>query len=260
MSYRDEELLRMRQKMEAFKNEQTAENTIEEECKQSIHGPVDFEPMPQEIIDQVFMLQSKPQYVYETPYLPLGLAFTITDVVMDEQILQQIYPYLLSTLKKVGPGVRVISTEKKRVNDILLHTIEFMAQTMTEPTYNNQFICCMDGKMLAGNLMCTSAYGKRYKPIMEEMIETLMIPESFSDPCTPKCRPAIRDAAIRGITTTYNAIVDSHTWTFEPTQYTTKGGVTYSAVTQTMESVGSGAIDQWTYWRSSAFGAWKRRS
>jgi len=82
----------------------------------------------------------------------------------------------------------------------------------------------------------------------------------FSDPCTPKCRPAIRDAAIRGITTTYNAIVDSHTWTFEPTQYTTKGGVTYSAVTQTMESVGSGAIDQWTYWRSSAFGAWKRRS
>ena len=177
MSYRDEELLRMRQKMEAFKNEQTAENTIEEECKQSIHGPVDFEPMPQEIIDQVFMLQSKPQYVYETPYLPLGLAFTITDVVMDEQILQQIYPYLLSTLKKVGPGVRVISTEKKRVNDILLHTIEFMAQTMTEPTYNNQF-CCMDGKMLAGNLMCTSAYGKRYKPIMEEMIETLMIPES----------------------------------------------------------------------------------
>jgi len=82
----------------------------------------------------------------------------------------------------------------------------------------------------------------------------------FSDPCTPKCRPAIRDAAIRGITTTYNAIVDSHTWTFEPTQYTTNGGVTYSAVTQTMESVGSGAIDQWTYWRSSAFGAWKRRS
>jgi|GEM_PF-3004427 len=119
MSYRDEELLRMRQKMEAFKNEQTAENTIEEECKQSIHGPVDFEPMPQEIIDQVFMLQSKPQYVYETPYLPLGLAFTITDVVMDEQILQQIYPYLLSTLKKVGPGVRVISTEVG-VNSILI--------------------------------------------------------------------------------------------------------------------------------------------
>ena len=90
MGYRDEELLRMRQKIEEFKKQQTAEETIEQECTQSIHDPVvyitklpvefkdrplledrikmripvDFELVPPEIVDQIFYMQSKPQIVY----------------------------------------------------------------------------------------------------------------------------------------------------------------------------------------------------
>ena len=84
MGYKDEELLRMRQKIEEFKKQQTAEETIEQECAQSIHDPVvyitklpvefkdrpllgeritmripvDFELVPPEIVEQVFYMQS----------------------------------------------------------------------------------------------------------------------------------------------------------------------------------------------------------
>lgn len=202
MGYKDEELLQMRQKIEEFKKQQTAEETIEQECAQSIHDPVvyitklpvefkdrpllgeritmripvDFELVPPEIVEQVFYMQSKPQFVYENPYLPLGLAFNLTEVAMDEEKLNVLYPYILSMLKKIGPGVRVLSSDKKRVHDIAVLITEFIAQTMTEPTYNQQFTFILDGKMVAGNLICPSVFMKRYKPIMEEMIETLCIP------------------------------------------------------------------------------------
>ena len=79
-------------------------------------------------------------------------------------------------LKKIGPGVRILSSDKKRVHDVVVLITEFIAQTMTEPTYNQQFTFILDGKIVAGNLLCTSVFMKRYKPIMEEMIETLYIP------------------------------------------------------------------------------------
>lgn len=40
MAYRDKERLRFWQKVEAFRKEQTAEETIEKECEQSIYDPV----------------------------------------------------------------------------------------------------------------------------------------------------------------------------------------------------------------------------
>lgn len=40
MSYQDEELLRMRQKVAEFKKQQVSEDTIQEELKQSIYDPV----------------------------------------------------------------------------------------------------------------------------------------------------------------------------------------------------------------------------
>ena len=204
MSYRDEELLYIRKKIEAFKKEKTAVEIIEKECKQSIHDPVmyitkipvefkeqklldgqiimrvpiDFEPLSQHIIEQGFLMHSKPQYVYENSYLPLGLAFTVTDIAVDAEKLQALYPHMLSTLKKMGPGVRIISKEKKMAHGVKVYITEFIAQTMTEPTYNNQFVCCCFGKLLVGNLMCSSVFMTRYKPIMEEMIETFRIAES----------------------------------------------------------------------------------
>lgn len=40
MSYRDEELLRLRQKAEEFNKQRVSEDTLEEELKESIYDPV----------------------------------------------------------------------------------------------------------------------------------------------------------------------------------------------------------------------------
>lgn len=201
MSYRDEELLRLRQKAEEFRKDQTAEETIEKECQQSIFDsvvyimkipvefrernvledqlimrvPVDFEPLPPEIIQKLFLMDSKPQYVYENPYLPLGLAFNLTQVMLSGNKLNLLYPYMISALKKIGPGVRIISEDKKIISDTEVRVIEYAAKTLRDTTYNTQFLLNLNGRLLVGNLTCPSVYMKRYKPIMQEMVESMQV-------------------------------------------------------------------------------------
>lgn len=201
MLYRDEELLRLRQKAEAFRKEQTAEVTIEKECEQSIFDPVvyimkipvefrernllenqlimwlpvDFELLPPEIIQKLFLMDSKPQYVYENPYLPLGLAFNFTQVTLSGNKLDLLYPHMINALKRIGPGVRIISEDKRIISDTEIRMIEYTAKTLQDTTYNTQFLLNLNGHLLVGNLNCPSVYMKRYKPIMQEMVESIQI-------------------------------------------------------------------------------------
>lgn len=201
MSYRDEELLRLRQKAEAFRKEQTAEETIEKECEQSIYDPVvyimkipvefrernlledqltmripvDFELLPPEVIQKLFLMDNKPQYVYENPYLPLGLAFNLTQVTLSGNKLDVLYPYMISALKKIGPGVHIISEDKRIISDMEVRMIEYTARTLRDTTYNTQFLLNLNGRLLIANLNCSSVYMKRYKPIMQEMVQSIQI-------------------------------------------------------------------------------------
>ena len=134
MSYRDEELLRLRQKAEEFNKQRVSEDTLTEELKESIYDPVthitkipvvfeelelldgritmrvpkDFERLSDDMVRQRFIMDSKPQFVYELPYLPFGLTFMLTEIQGDEARIEQMFPYMLRTLKNVGPHVRVI--------------------------------------------------------------------------------------------------------------------------------------------------------
>ena len=102
MSYQDEELLRMRQKAAEFRKQQISDDTIHDELKQSIYdsvtyitkipvvfedkalvdgrltmrAPKDFEPLPDAVIKQQFIMENRPQYVYKIPYLPFPISLS----------------------------------------------------------------------------------------------------------------------------------------------------------------------------------------
>ena len=104
MGYKDEELLRLRQKAEEFNKQRVSEDTLAEELKESIHDPVthitkipvvfeerdlldgrivmraprDLSQLTDDAVRQQFLMESKPQFVYELPYLPFGLTFMLT--------------------------------------------------------------------------------------------------------------------------------------------------------------------------------------
>ena len=205
MSYQDEELLRMRQKAAEFKKQQVSEDTIQEELKQSIYDPVtyitkipvvfvdrelldgritmripkDFEPLPDAVIKQQFIMESKPQYVYEIPYLPFGVTFNITEIPGNEMYIEQMFPYMVRTVKTVGPNVRILSTGKKVVHGVYVCWFEAIAQTITEPSYRMVFIFALDQLTTIGCITCPSRLKKRYQPIMQEMVDSLQIPNNI---------------------------------------------------------------------------------
>lgn len=207
MGYKDEELLRMRQKAEAFNKQRVSEDTISEELKESIHDPVthitkipvvfeerilldgrlvmrvpkDFEQVPDDAVKQMFLMDSKPQFVYKLPYLSFGLTFTLTEIQCNEDRIEQMFPYMVRVVKTVGPNVRVLSTGKKLIHGIYMRWFEAVAQTITEPSYRNVFVFALDGKTAIGCITCPSKLKQRYQPIMEEMIETVHLPERHTE-------------------------------------------------------------------------------
>ena len=201
MSYRDEELLRLRQKAEEFNKQRVSEDTLTEELKESIYDPVthitkipvvfeeqelldgritmqvpkDFERLSDEMVKQRFIMESKPQFVYELPYLPFGLTFMITEIPGDEVRIEQMFPYMVRTLTNVGPNVRVLSKAKKVIHGTYIRCFEAIAQTITEPSYRKVFVFALNGNVVIGCLTCPSRLKKRYQPVMEEMLESLQI-------------------------------------------------------------------------------------
>ena len=202
MSYQDEELLRMRQKAAEFKKQQASEETLSEELQQSIYDPVtyitkipvvfedkmlldgrlfmrvpkDFEPLSDAIIKQQFIMESKPQYVYENPYLPFGITFTVTNIPGDKTNIEQMFTYMVRTVKTVGPNVRILSTGKKVIHDIYVRWFEAISQTITEPSYRTVFVFPLNKMTAIGCITCPSRLKKRYQPIMQEMIDIIRFP------------------------------------------------------------------------------------
>lgn len=207
MSYQDEELLRLRQKAEEFNKQRVSEDTLAEELKESIHDPVthitkipvvfeerdlldgrivmrvprDLGQLTDDAVRQQFLMESKPQFVYELPYLPFGLTFMLTEIQGDEARIEQMFPYMVNTVKTVGPNIRILSTGKKVIHGIYVRWFDAIAQAITEPSYRKVFVFALDGKTTIGCITCPSRLKKRYQPIMEEMMETLNIPKKAAE-------------------------------------------------------------------------------
>lgn len=97
MGYKDEELLRLRQKAEEFKKQRFSEDTISEELKESIHDPVthitkipvvfedrilldgrltmrvpkDFEQVPDDVVNRCSLWKASRSLFMSSPIFPL---------------------------------------------------------------------------------------------------------------------------------------------------------------------------------------------
>ena len=82
--------------------------------------------------------------------------------------------------------------------------------------------------------------------------------KGYLDPCTPKCRPSLRDQAIgdASVTTKYTSIVHENEWTFTPTTHQSRGQ-SMSAVQQTRVNIYSRSGETATYWRSPKSRKWR---
>lgn len=201
MGYRDIEILRARRQVEEFRVLQTAKETIEQECKQSIYDPVvfilkipvefedrlildghmqiriptDFEPAAHEDIKKTFYHEKKPQHVYENGYLPFSFILNTTAVQMSFEEVKEYYATCKKQLVNIGPKLRILRSEKYCGTDMTFSKIESISHTLTEPVYNFMFMTSLNGYLLVGNLVCASAYMERFRPVIEEMFNSIKI-------------------------------------------------------------------------------------
>lgn len=83
-----------------------------------VRVPRDFSQLTNDAMRRQLLMEGKPQFVYELPYLPFGLASMLTETQGDEVRIERVSLYMVSTVKTIGPNIHILSTGKKVVHGI----------------------------------------------------------------------------------------------------------------------------------------------
>lgn len=197
----EEQMLAAKKQMEEKEAKRHAEETIQEELKQSIYDesiqiygipikftemklidnritlrlPEDFELVSEEAIAQVYFLGNKPQYVLANDYLYFNVGFNRTEHPVPNSAIGDFSKVAKTMLERVGPKVKILDSSLFQSNDYNVATIEFISRAVDQTIYNQMFYVSLDNKLLIGFINFPSKYSKRLKPIGDEIIHSFQM-------------------------------------------------------------------------------------
>lgn len=203
MESMDEKILKERAAFEEYEKLRYAEETIEEEKKQSIFdGPVnihkvpvifserrlledrisiwmpeDFEEMTEEEIAAVYLLGNKPQLVLGNTYLNLSVGFNHTQHKVPSEFIGDFAKMARLMLEKSGPKVTVYAEKKKKAGKHDLSYLELTSHTLSGVIYNLIFFSLLEERVLIGFMNFNWKHANRFKPIVHEMLDSFCLIE-----------------------------------------------------------------------------------
>ncbi len=194
----DEKILKERERYEAFEKKRFAEETIEEENKQSIQSgtilihkipvefskrkilqekaaiwmPSDFEELTEEEISAIYLLGNKPQIVWGNTYLNFSLGFHYTEHKVPNEFMGDFAKIAKMMLEKTGPKVTIYGIKNRKSGKHNISYLEFVSHTLDAAIYDIMFFSSLEERVLIGFMNFGYKYNKRYRTIALEMLET----------------------------------------------------------------------------------------
>lgn len=199
--FRDEFMIKARREREKLEEERHSEEVVTEELSGSIQDevvyifgipvifkdfdilenrmtfrmPADFIARTEEEIASVYMLGSKPQYVFSNGYLYFMAAFNWTGNLIADRDIFDFTRFAKQAIERIGPKARMLEEDKLQREDGKLAILQFIAQTIDSVNYNVMFFCSLEGRLLIGSITFDQKYRKRLQPIAVEMAKSLHI-------------------------------------------------------------------------------------
>lgn len=207
MENKDEEILRQQEAAREYERQRFSKETIEEEKKQSIFDgeilihkvpvtfaertlledkvgiwmPEDFEELPKEAIEAIYLLGNKPDIVFANDYLNFSVGFHYTQHEVPNEFMGDFLKIVKLILERSGPKVRIISEKIRKTETYTVSKLELVSHTITDTVYNIMFFSSLEGKVLIGFIHFNYSFLERYKPIAEEMWQSFRFIEEESE-------------------------------------------------------------------------------
>ncbi|MGN0304665.1 MAG: hypothetical protein ACI4D2_00760 [Lachnospiraceae bacterium] len=199
--FSDELIIKARREQEELEKARHSDEVVEKEIKQSIYDeivhifdipvvfkefdllggkakmrmPEDFTERSEEEIASVYVLGSRPQYVFSNGYLNFMTALNWTKNLIADSNIFDFTKFARQAIERIGPKARILNVEKFRQGENSQAILEFIAQTIDSVNYNVMFFASLEGRLVIGSITFDQKYVKRLRPLTVEMAKSFRL-------------------------------------------------------------------------------------
>lgn len=196
MTFRDEEILKQRKKLEEARKKFETQKNMEKEAEESIYDeqviilgkpvrferrrieelgisimmPTDFFLFTEDIAKLVYPAGNTPSHVFGGEDIPFQMSMSLTTHNIPNEKIKDFIKLSEQMLKSVGPKVTIVDKVLEEKEDYSIGILSFVSRAIDMMVYNNQFFLTVEDKLLLGNVNFPSKYKKRFINMAKEII------------------------------------------------------------------------------------------
>lgn len=204
MNHQDEEIIKKRKAMQAAKQKEEKEETIEKEKEESIfeglihlfgkavtfqrreieeYGlsimmPEAFEEMDEELKEALYPYGKAPKYAFASGDIPFQITLNLTENIVPDDGIPKFMMMAQKVMERIGPQARILSNVVVKKGERNMGLMEIATNGVDMAVYNTQFYLSLgENKLFIGAVTCPAKNHNRMVPLIKEIIDSVVIKE-----------------------------------------------------------------------------------
>lgn len=204
MNYQDEEIIKKRKAMQAAKQKEEKEETIEKEKQESIfEGPIhlfgkvvafqrreieeyglsimmpdEFEEMDEELKEVLYPYGKAPKYAFASGDISFQITLNLTENLVPDDGIPKFMVMAQKVMERIGPQARILSNVVVKKGERNMGLMEIATNGVDMAVYNTQFYLSLgENKLFIGAVTCPAKNHNRMVPLIKEIIDSVVIKE-----------------------------------------------------------------------------------
>lgn len=198
--YTDEQILKMKKKIEQQIQQREKEENLEEEINQSIFDgkvkilgkevvferreipefgisilmPKDFEELDADLRKLVYPSSNGPQHVYTSEDEYMNISFKKNSNIVKKEQLKEFVNLSRKIMEVSGPKVKIVKTGEIKNEDMTIGTMEFISNALDGVIYNYMGFVLLETGVLLISIVYKNARKKRFNPLAREILQSVI--------------------------------------------------------------------------------------
>lgn len=204
MNHQDEEIIKKRKTMQAAKQKEEKEETIEKEKQESIfEGPIhlfgkvvafqrreieeyglsimmpdEFEEMDEELKEVLYPYGKAPKYAFASGDISFQITLNLTENLVPDDGIPKFMVMAQKVMERIGPQARILSNVVVKKGERNMGLMEIATNGVDMAVYNTQFYLSLgENKLFIGAVTCPAKNHNRMVPLIKEIIDSVVIKE-----------------------------------------------------------------------------------
>lgn len=204
MNYQDEEIIKKRKAIQAAKQKEEKEETIEKEKQESIfEGPIhlfgkvvafqrreieeyglsimmpdEFEEMDEELKEVLYPYGKAPKYAFASGDISFQITLNLTENLVPDDGIPKFMAMAQKVMERIGPQARILSNVVVKKGERNMGLMEIATNGVDMAVYNTQFYLSLgENKLFIGAVTCPAKNHNRMVPLIKEIIDSVVIKE-----------------------------------------------------------------------------------